>query len=107
MCPAGRDVRGRQYRVGFGVVAGMAGSAVLAAIAAVLLARRLADPLSDVAARAARLGAGDYRTSPARPGIDELDRICDVLDRAAARSPRSSSGSAPSPTTCPTSCAAG
>jgi signal transduction histidine kinase len=79
------DVRGRQFRVGFAVVAGMAGSAVLAAIAAVLLARRLAEPLSDVAARAARLGAGDYRTSPARPGIDELDRICEVLDRAAGQ----------------------
>ena len=82
--PAG-DVRGRQYRFGFGVVAGMAGSAVLAAIAAVLLARRLAEPLRDVAGRAARLGAGDYRASPARPGIDELDRICDVLDRAAGQ----------------------
>src|SRR5690242_9981357 len=34
------DVRARQYRFGFGVVAGMAGSAVLAAIAAVLLADR-------------------------------------------------------------------
>jgi signal transduction histidine kinase len=82
--PAG-DVRGRQYRFGFGVVAGMAGSALLAAIAAVLLARRLAEPLRDVAGRAARLGAGDYRTSPGRPGIDELDRICDVLDRAAGQ----------------------
>ena len=82
--PAG-DVRGRQYRFGFGVVAGMAGSGLLAAVAAVLLARRLAEPLRDVAGRAARLGAGDYRTSPARPGIDELDRICDVLDRAAGQ----------------------
>jgi signal transduction histidine kinase len=82
--PAG-DVRGRQYRFGFGVVAGMAGSGLLAAVAAVLLARRLAEPLRDVAGRAARLGAGDYRTSAARPGIDELDRICDVLDRAAGQ----------------------
>jgi signal transduction histidine kinase len=79
------DVRGRQWRVGFAVVAGMAGSALLAALAAVLVARRLTEPLQDVAARAARLGAGDYRPSPARPGVDELDRICDVLDRAAAQ----------------------
>ena len=105
--PAG-DVRGRQYRFGFGVVAGMAGSAVLAAIAAVLLARRLAEPLRDVAGRAARLGAGDYRTSPAparhrRAGPD-LRRAGPGRRR---RSPRSSSGSARSPTTCPTSCAAG
>jgi len=76
------DVRGRQYRFGFGVVAGMAGSAVLAAIAAVLLARRLAEPLRDVAGRAARLGAGDYRVSPARPGIER--RHWDV-DRAFAK----------------------
>lgn len=82
--PAG-DVRARQWRVGFAVVAGMAGSALLAALAAVLVARRLTEPLSDVAARAARLGAGDYRTWPARPGVDELDRICDVLDRAAGQ----------------------
>ncbi|HST67063.1 MAG TPA: ATP-binding protein [Mycobacteriales bacterium] len=79
------DVRDRQFRVGFGVVAGMAGSALLAAIAAVLLARRLAEPLRDVSARAARLGAGDYRPSPERHRIDELDRICDVLDRAAGQ----------------------
>lgn len=82
--PAG-DVRDRQWRVGFAVVAGMAISALLAALAAVLVARRLTEPLQDVAARAARLGAGDYRTSPARPGVDELDRICDVLDRAAGQ----------------------
>ena len=80
-----RDIRDRQWRVGFAVVAGMAGSALLAAVAAVLMARRLAEPLRDVAARAARLGAGDYRPSPARPGVDELDRICDVLDRAAGQ----------------------
>lgn len=79
------DVRERQWRAGFAVVAGMAGSALLAAVVAVLLARRLTDPLRDVAARAARLGAGDYRTSPARPGVEELDRICEVLDRAAGQ----------------------
>jgi signal transduction histidine kinase len=81
----GADVRERQWRVGFAVVAGMAGSALLAAVVAVLLARRLTDPLRDVTARAARLGAGDYRSSPARPGIEELDAICDVLDRAAGQ----------------------
>src|SRR5215204_1157726 len=42
-----RDIRGRQWRAGFAVVAGMAGSALLAAVAAVLMARRLAEPLRD------------------------------------------------------------
>lgn len=79
------EVRDRQWQAGFAVVGGMAGSALLAAIVAVLLARRIADPLRDVAARAARLGAGDYRSSPARPGVEELDAICDVLDRAAGQ----------------------
>ncbi len=79
------DVRDRQWRVGFAVVTGMAGSTLLAALTAVLVARRLTGPLQFVAARAARLGAGDYRPSPARPGVDELDRICDVLDRAAGQ----------------------
>lgn len=79
------DVRERQWRAGFAVVAGMAGSALLAAVVAVLLARRLTDPLSYVSARAARLGAGDYRSAPRRPGIEELDAICDVLDRAAGQ----------------------
>jgi len=79
------DVRDRQWQAGFAVVGGMAGSGLLAAVVAVLLARRLTDPLRDVAARAARLGSGDYRSSPSRPGVDELDAICDVLDRAAGQ----------------------
>jgi signal transduction histidine kinase len=33
--------------------------------------------------RAARLGAGDFRASPARHGIPELDRVSDVLDTSA------------------------
>ncbi|MDN5859828.1 MAG: ATP-binding protein [Pseudonocardia sp.] len=46
-------------------------------------ARRLAEPLSDVADRAARLGAGDFRVAPHRHGIPELDRVSDVLDTSA------------------------
>jgi signal transduction histidine kinase len=47
-------------------------------------ARRLAEPLSDVADRAARLGAGDFRPASGRHGIPELDRVSDVLDTSAA-----------------------
>ncbi|HVD27026.1 MAG TPA: histidine kinase dimerization/phospho-acceptor domain-containing protein, partial [Mycobacteriales bacterium] len=82
--PAG-EVRARQWRAGLGVVAGMVAATLLAAFAAVLVARRLADPLRDVADRAARLGAGDYRPSPGRHGVPELDRVSDVLDRSAGR----------------------
>ncbi|MGH4016884.1 MAG: ATP-binding protein [Pseudonocardiaceae bacterium] len=54
-----------------------------AAIATVT-ARRLGGPLQDVADRAARLGAGDFRPAPRRHGIPELDRVADVLDTSAA-----------------------
>lgn len=50
---------------------------------AIWTARRLAEPLSDVADRAARLGAGDFRAAPHRHGISELDRVSDVLDTSA------------------------
>lgn len=53
------------------------------AVVATLTARRLAEPLSDVADRAARLGAGDFRSAPFRHGIPELDRVSDVLDTSA------------------------
>lgn len=59
-------------------------SAAAAAGVAVVVGRRLSDPFLQVADRAARLGAGDFRTSPARHGIPELDRVSDVLDRSAS-----------------------
>lgn len=50
---------------------------------AIYTASRLSDPLRDLAARAARLGAGDFRRSPARYDIAELDRVSEVLDSSA------------------------
>ncbi|HEY6423603.1 MAG TPA: HAMP domain-containing sensor histidine kinase [Pseudonocardiaceae bacterium] len=50
---------------------------------ALLTARRLAWPLQDVADRAARLGAGDFRLAPARHGIAEFDRVAELLDTSA------------------------
>ncbi|MGW6379286.1 sensor histidine kinase [Rhodococcus sp. NPDC055112] len=50
------------------------------AAVATVTARRLADPLQDVADRAARLAEGDFRKEPRRHGIAELDRVSDVLD---------------------------
>ena len=52
-------------------------------VVATLTARRLAEPLRDVADRAARLGAGDFRSAPARHGIPELDAVSEVLDTSA------------------------
>ncbi len=53
------------------------------AVVATVTAQRLAEPLRDVAHRAARLGAGDFRPAPDRHGIPELDRVSDVLDTSA------------------------
>jgi signal transduction histidine kinase len=52
-------------------------------VVATVTARRLAEPLRDVADRAARLGAGDFRSASHRHGIPELDRVSDVLDTSA------------------------
>ncbi|MEE2032462.1 sensor histidine kinase [Rhodococcus chondri] len=57
-------------------------SVAVGAVVSVATARRLADPLRDVARRAARLTKGDFRPDPRRHGIPELDRVSDVLDAA-------------------------
>ncbi len=49
------------------------------ATVATVTARRLAGPLQDVAERAARLGAGDFRPVSRRHGVPELDRVAAVL----------------------------
>ncbi|MEE4544266.1 ATP-binding protein [Streptomyces sp. V4-01] len=68
------------------VILAVALLAVLAAVAlAVLQARRLADPLTDLAETAERLGSGDPRPRHRRYGVPELDRIADVLDASAER----------------------
>lgn len=51
---------------------------------ALITARRLTSPLSELANRAARLGAGDFRTFKQRYQIAELDRVADVLDSSAS-----------------------
>ncbi|EOM75399.1 sensor histidine kinase [Rhodococcus rhodnii] len=66
---------------------GAVGLLVLASLGAgtsvaVVTARRLSDPLLDVARRAARLAEGDFRPDTRRHGIAELDRVSDVLDSA-------------------------
>lgn len=76
-------VRSEQYQalslVGLAVLL----SVLVGTLVAVLTARRLANPMTDVARRAARLGAGDFRTSARRYGIAELDRVAEVMDSSA------------------------
>ncbi|MFT3714691.1 MAG: HAMP domain-containing sensor histidine kinase [Gordonia sp. (in: high G+C Gram-positive bacteria)] len=54
------------------------------ALVAVLTARRLSEPLTQVADRAARMGRGDLSTEWPRYGIDELDRVSEALSEANA-----------------------
>ena len=77
------SVRGEQLEA-----LGLVGLAVLLSVIvgitiAIITARRLATPMTDVARRAARLGAGDFRVSGRRYGIGELDRVSEVLDSSA------------------------
>ena len=68
------------------VILAVALLAVLAAVGlAVLQARRLSSPLTDLAGTAERLGSGDPRPRHRRYGVPELDRIADVLDASADR----------------------
>ncbi|MDD7963811.1 ATP-binding protein [Actinomycetospora lemnae] len=78
------EMRARQLQATALVLAAVLLSVAVGAVVATLTARRLADPLQQVAGRAARLGAGDFRPAPHRHGIPELDRVSDVLDSSAA-----------------------
>ncbi|WP_415851790.1 sensor histidine kinase, partial [Tsukamurella ocularis] len=51
-------------------------------VVAAVTASRVADPVQEVAGRAQRLANGDFRPDPHRHGIEELDRVLDVLDTA-------------------------
>ncbi|MEJ2885338.1 ATP-binding protein [Actinomycetospora aeridis] len=77
------EMRARQLQATALVLAAVLLSVAVGAVVATLTARRLADPLQQVAGRAARLGAGDFRPAPHRHGIPELDRVSDVLDSSA------------------------
>ncbi|MGV9615259.1 ATP-binding protein [Nocardia xishanensis] len=79
--PAG-PMHARQRQAVAVVALAVLASLGAAVTVAVVTARRVADPLRDVAARAARLAMGDFRPDPRRHGISELDRVSDVLDSA-------------------------
>ena len=50
---------------------------------AIVTARRLARPMSHVADRASRLGAGDFRLDRTRYQVPELDMVAEALDASA------------------------
>ncbi|MFR9731060.1 ATP-binding protein [Saccharopolyspora sp. MS10] len=77
-------VRTQQLQVAGLVLLLVVLSAGTGMVVAGLTARRLADPLRHVAARAARLGAGDFRADPKRHEVPELDRVADALDASGA-----------------------
>ena len=77
-------VRTEQLQLTLIVVLLVVASVATGTVVATVTARRLAEPLRDVADRAARLGAGDFRRAPERHGIPELDRVSEVLDASAA-----------------------
>ncbi len=79
----GSGVREGQLRVVALVGLVVALSVGMGAVIATITARRLVSPLHDLADRAARLGAGDFRRVPARHGIPELDELADLLDTSA------------------------
>ncbi|QUH04881.1 HAMP domain-containing histidine kinase [Saccharopolyspora erythraea] len=77
-------VRAQQLQVAGLVLLLVVLSAGTGMVVATVTARRLADPLRHVAARAARLGAGDFRPDPKRHQVPELDRVADALDASGA-----------------------
>jgi signal transduction histidine kinase len=79
----GSEVRQGQLRA-VALVTLLVGLSIgMGAAIATVTARRLVGPLHDVADRAARLGAGDFRRVPSRHGIPELDQLADLLDASA------------------------
>ncbi|MFC7491547.1 MULTISPECIES: sensor histidine kinase [unclassified Knoellia] len=87
--PTRQDLIGSLSGLGSAAVlsAGVIGLCLLGLGAGFLVAQRqariLGDPLTELATRAERLGAGESRFLPLDSGIGELDRISDVLSRSA------------------------
>ncbi|WP_020498474.1 ATP-binding protein [Sciscionella marina] len=82
IAPSG-PTRDEQVRMGLFVVLVLVGSLAIGTLVASVTARRLSRPLRDVAERADRLGAGDFRPENQRYGVAELDMVAGALDTAA------------------------
>jgi len=72
------------------IIATLSVLAVLAGVfVASLQARKFAEPMTQLAERAERLGAGESRFQPLVTGIGEVDRVSEVLARSADQMTRS------------------
>jgi signal transduction histidine kinase len=80
--PSG-PLRTRQAQVAVSVVLLLVLSVTTGTVVATVTARKLSQPLGHVAARAARLGAGDFRNDDRRHGVAELDLVSEALDTSA------------------------
>ncbi|MDQ1482730.1 MAG: hypothetical protein QOF35_806 [Actinomycetota bacterium] len=73
-----------------GVLVALSVVAVLAGVfVASLTARRFAEPMIQLVDRAERLGAGESQFQPLVTGIQEVDRVSEVLSRSAHQMTRS------------------
>jgi signal transduction histidine kinase len=75
----------RAHRAWLALAGAAAGVLLLALLAAVALARRLAGPLERVAVAARRLGDGDFSVRAPRGTVREVDAVADALDATAGR----------------------
>lgn len=81
-----RDDVDERVRRGWALVGGLVLLSTAVAVALALVqARRLAEPLVELAVTADRLGSGDTRPHQRRYGVPELDRVADMLDHSAER----------------------
>lgn len=76
------QVRSRQWAAVGVVSVAVVTSILIGLVVAAVTAGRLADPLEDVAARAARMAKGDFTTEGRHYQIEELDRVSSALDAA-------------------------
>lgn len=71
---------------GWLLIAAVAAIVIAGAVgAALLLSRRMARPLENVAGAATRLGEGDFGVRASRTGVREIDEVADALNRTAQR----------------------
>ncbi|WP_436492133.1 ATP-binding protein [Actinokineospora sp. HUAS TT18] len=76
-------MRTRQTQVAALVALVVVATVAIGTAVATVTARRLARPLRHVAARATRLGAGDFRLDRTRYDLHELDLVAEALDASA------------------------
>jgi len=76
----------RRTRLVWALVGGLSAAGVVASVVVgVVLARRLAAPLDDLAATSRRLGSGDFSARTSAHGVAEVDAVAEALNHSAER----------------------